>query len=54
MWVPCSALPYDEMWEDDRFWMPHMLAGRRFTGWYLFDGDSMVDYRLDVEDSEQE
>jgi 8-oxo-dGTP diphosphatase len=49
MWFSCSELPYDEMWEDDRLWLPHMLAGRRFTGWYLFDGDSMVDYRLDVE-----
>ena len=50
MWVPCSEIPYDEMWEDDHLWIPHMLAGRRFVGWYLFDGDSMVDYRLDVED----
>jgi 8-oxo-dGTP diphosphatase len=49
MWVSTDALPYDEMWEDDRLWMPHMLAGRPFVGWYLFDGDAMVDYRLDVD-----
>ena len=54
MWVSRAELPYDEMWEDDRFWMPHMLAGRHFIGWYLFDGDSMVDYRLDVEEPGQE
>ena len=48
-WVSRDALPYDEMWEDDRLWVPHMLAGRPFVGWYLFDGDAMVDYRLDVD-----
>jgi 8-oxo-dGTP diphosphatase len=48
MWFATDELPYEEMWEDDRLWMPHMLAGRPFVGWYLFDGDTMVDYRLDV------
>jgi 8-oxo-dGTP diphosphatase len=49
MWVSQDELPYDEMWEDDRLWMPHLLAGRPFVGWYLFDGEAMVDYRLDVD-----
>ncbi len=53
LWVSCEEIPYDEMWEDDRLWLPHMLAGRPFVGWYLFDGDSMVDYRLEVEESSQ-
>ena len=48
MWFATDELPYEEMWEDDRLWMPHMLAGRPFVRWYLFDGDTMVDYRLDV------
>ncbi len=31
-WFPTDALPYDEMWEDDREWLPLLLTGQRFTG----------------------
>lgn len=31
-WYPADALPYDEMWEDDRLWLPMLLAGKRFEG----------------------
>ncbi|MDX1503769.1 MAG: 8-oxo-dGTP diphosphatase [Thermoanaerobaculia bacterium] len=48
LWTPVGALPYDEMWQDDRVWMPHLLTGRRFSGRYLFDGDRMLDYELDL------
>lgn len=29
-WAPLEALPYDEMWADDREWMPLLLAGKKF------------------------
>jgi hypothetical protein len=48
MWVATSAIPYDEMWADDRIWLPHVLAGNRVDGWFLFDDDRMLDYRLEV------
>jgi 8-oxo-dGTP diphosphatase len=35
------------MWADDRVWLPLLLAGRRFSGRFLFDGDAMLGY--DVE-----
>ncbi|PCH44731.1 hypothetical protein WOLCODRAFT_78040, partial [Wolfiporia cocos MD-104 SS10] len=25
-------IPYEQMWEDDRFWLPRMLAGQHFAG----------------------
>lgn len=49
-WTPVDAIPYDEMWEDDKHWIPHMLEGRRFDGRFVFDGDEMVDMELRVED----
>jgi 8-oxo-dGTP diphosphatase len=49
LWSPLDAIPYDEMWEDDRLWLPHVLAGRRFRGRYVFDGDAMLDAELAVE-----
>jgi 8-oxo-dGTP diphosphatase len=48
LWTPLSAIPYDDMWEDDRLWLPHALAGRRFLGRYLFDGDAMLDHHLEL------
>ena len=48
LWTPLSAIPYDEMWADDRHWLPLMLEGRRFAGRFIFDGDAMLDFVLDA------
>ena len=48
LWCPVDDLPFDEMWEDDRLWLPHALAGRKVEGRYIFDGDRMVDHALEV------
>lgn len=48
MWVPISGIPFEQMWEDDRHWMPHLLAGEPFEGWFEFDGDRMLSRRIDL------
>jgi 8-oxo-dGTP diphosphatase len=48
LWVALDAIPYDEMWEDDRLWLPHVLSGRRFSGRFLFDGERMLDWALEL------
>lgn len=48
LWAPRDALPYDEMWADDRLWLPLLLEGRRFSGRFLFAGDTMLAHALDV------
>jgi 8-oxo-dGTP diphosphatase len=45
--TPLDEIPYREMWADDRYWLPMLLEGKRFRGFFLFDGDHMVDFRLD-------
>ncbi len=50
LWTPLDAIPYDEMWADDRLWIPHMLAGRWFAGRFIFDADRMVDHEIEVGD----
>ncbi len=46
IWAPLDAIPYDEMWEDDRLWVPLVLEGRRFSGRFVFEGDVMLDHDL--------
>jgi 8-oxo-dGTP diphosphatase len=48
MWVPLDAIPYGEMWADDRHWLPHLLAGSSFEAWFEFDGDAMLSRRVEV------
>ncbi len=50
LWVGVDRIPFDEMWEDDRYWLPLVVAGRGFSGQWIFDGNRMLDYRLDVVD----
>ena len=39
LWVPVDRIPYEEMWEDDRLWIPLLLRGVPFSGRYIFDGE---------------
>lgn len=48
LWTPVDAVPYDEMWEDDRIWLPLLFERRRFAGRYLFDGDRMLDHEIEI------
>jgi 8-oxo-dGTP diphosphatase len=41
-WTPLARIPYARMWADDRLWLPHLLAGRRFAGRFLFEGDALL------------
>ena len=38
-WFHRAAIPYDEMWEDDRLWLPLALDGESFVGYFRFDAD---------------
>ena len=48
MWFELDRLPYDEMWEDDPLWLPHVIAGRHFQGRFVFDGDRMLDHVVEL------
>jgi len=53
LWVSLDDIPYDQMWEDDRIWLPMLLRGELFQGRWIFNGDKMLDYEL-LPDTEQE
>lgn len=46
-WFKTSEIPYDEMWQDDRFWLPEVLAGRHLHSRFTFDEkENMLDYKM--------
>ena len=48
LWTTLELIPYQEMWEDDRLWLPPMLEARPFRGRFVFDDDRMLDHRLEL------
>ena len=45
-WCPISELPFEQMWDDDRYWLPRLLAGERLRGDFLFDDGRLLAHRL--------
>jgi len=46
LWFPVEEIPYDEMWEDDRHWLPQVLNGQEVNGRFIFEGDRMLEKEL--------
>lgn len=44
LWTPLDQIPYAQMWDDNRVWLPLMLAGVPFSGRYVFEDDKMLDH----------
>lgn len=36
-WFAHSGIPYDTMWQDDKLWLPHILANEKVVGQFAFD-----------------
>lgn len=48
VWFNISDIPFDSMWPDDRLWFSLFLAGKKFKGEFLFQGDNkIVEYKLE-------
>lgn len=46
LWAPLDSIPYARMWEDDRHWLPMILAGSSIVGKFIFEGDRMVSMEI--------
>lgn len=52
-WFKIDEIPYDEMWEDDRHWLPHILAGRKLKARFSFDkNDRMTEKMIELVEDE--
>jgi 8-oxo-dGTP diphosphatase/2-hydroxy-dATP diphosphatase len=41
-WFALGAIPYDQMWADDEFWLPALLEGKSISGAFHFAADGSV------------
>jgi mutator protein MutT len=46
-WFDIAELPYDQMWQDDRYWLPLVLAGKKLKTDFTFDHEqNMLAYAV--------
>ena len=41
-WFKLEEIPYADMWEDDRHWLPQALSGEKVTGMFSFDENNKL------------
>lgn len=47
-WENRHELPFDRMWQDDTLWVPQVMEGKTIKGYFLFDGKTMTDSKVEV------
>ncbi len=35
-WFKLANIPFEEMWDDDKFWLPHILEGKKLKAKFAF------------------
>ena len=46
LWFDEEKIPYDEMWEDDRLWLPLLLTRQPFEANMIFEEDDLLDHQF--------
>lgn len=48
-WFHKDEIPFDQMWPDDKHWFPLFLAGKKFKGKFVFEGqDKILEHKLEL------
>ncbi len=46
-WFHINKIPYNKMWEDDKYWLPLLLENQKFRGKFYFNNEfKIVKYEL--------
>lgn len=41
-WFKVKEIPFDEMWPDDKFWLPQVLEGRKLKARFVFGEGEII------------
>ena len=47
-WCAIRDLPYQDMWADDLHWLPLVIDGKNFLGYFEFDDEKMLSHRVEI------
>jgi 8-oxo-dGTP diphosphatase len=49
-WFAINQIPLEQMWDDSRFWLPHILAGERISAVFTLnqDNETVKDYNIHI------
>jgi 8-oxo-dGTP diphosphatase len=45
-WCSVEEIPYENMWEDDPYWLPFLLQERQFRAYLSYDKEKLVSSRV--------
>jgi len=46
-WFNVSEIPYDKMWDDDKYWLPHVLDGKKLEAEFTFkEGEIIENHKI--------
>ena len=43
-WFDITNIPYNNMWEDDKYWLPLLLTGKKFIGNFHFNKELKISH----------
>lgn len=48
-WVKIEKIPYNLMWEDDKFWLPKVISGALLKGkfWFSADMEKLLSHNIE-------
>ena len=50
IWYEKQDVPYDAMWEDDRYWLPQVLDNKVVEGWFTFIEETVLDHKVLIQE----
>ena len=51
-WFKIEDIPYGNMWQDDEYWLPQVLAGNKVYGEFTFDkDDKLLTHNVEIVDT---
>lgn len=47
-WFSLRYIPYENMWEDDKYWLPLVINNINFSAEFWFEGESMKKFKIEA------